>query len=68
MVDTGLVATEFALERENLGGLLPSETKKQFKKVLDLKAGIHSSCGHCSAVLAGLNLTRTAEVRIICSP
>jgi hypothetical protein len=67
-VGAGLVATDFALERENLGGLLPSETKKQFKKVLDPKAGIHSSYEPCSAVSAGLNLTRTAEVRIICSP
>jgi hypothetical protein len=56
-VGAGLVATEFALERENLGGLLPSETKKQFKKVLDLKSGIHSSYEPCSAVSAGLNLT-----------
>jgi predicted NBD/HSP70 family sugar kinase len=49
-VGAGLAATEFALERENLGGLLPSETKKQFKKVLDLKSGIHSSYEPCSAV------------------
>jgi hypothetical protein len=42
--------------------------KKAVKEVLDLKAGIHSSYEPCSAVSAGLNLTRTAEVRIICSP
>lgn len=53
LVGAGLVATAFALERENLGGLLPSETKKQFKEVLDLEAGIHSSYEPCSAVSAG---------------
>ena len=39
-VGAGLVATEFALERENLDRLLPNETKKPFKKVLDLESDL----------------------------
>ena len=61
-------ATEFTHERENLDRLLAKLNKKQFTKVLDLKAGIHSSYEPCSPVSAGINLTHATEVRIFCGP